>query len=604
MNKYLSNNANSIYHSSIIIVLILVNYIWFKDFSKLVFSMDDPWVIDSFSDTTKSFFEQTFLNTGANRFRPIFSFFQYIELELFGKSYSNIVFFNIFFNGLIIITLYSIILNVTKSKFLPFLVTLLYLTSRFSYYNITEFNGILESLSIFFLLMMIIFSIKFWMYRNKSYYYAVLLFYFCIIFTHERYIVLAGFIIFMLFMVNFLSIKQKIIYSFFPIIILIFNITIKKFVLALPFLVGTGSSHEMGFQFKQSLIHYFQSLFNILGYSNGPLYLNGYTIEVMTKSEQICTGIILLLTVIIFLRFLYTNIICKKENRINEIKIFLLFLSAILLIILSFSLTIRVEQRWLYAPYVLYIIYFTYIVNKQKSKYILGLFLGFIALNIYMNNIYKKYTNNIFFIGAKIESKIILDLTVGKYGKLLEEKEIFVVDSNSSFTNSLKQLILSNSEIKSLNISTVSSPYMIKDIKSNTLIFVINNGILTEISTIFPKNFKDTKILSGTHYLDGGGWITKEITAMMNSGNGKLKGSIFVDNNIRLPNKMHIYINEEEKFLIDIVNLGSTSFEFNCIPNQNILVKILLDKAIIPAKLGLGGDLRELSVILEDFKFD
>ena len=607
--------------------------------------MDDVGVIAYYSNNTIYFFQKVFSPFIANRFRPVFSIIQYFEYELFGKNYQLWFHFNVLFNILIVISLYNLVLKITKNRGIPFAICLIYITSRFSYYNITQLNGILEAACLLILILIINYSIDFWKKKSVKYLIFTVLLYSLLIFTHERYVVLIGFLVAIIFLSDFIPLKQKILYSGISASPLLLNIILKVLVFKIPFFVGTGSAWELGFNFNTAVIHYFLSILNIVGINIGPGYLYGLTFNSpeMAVQYKIVSLSVTVIPLLILGIFIFTHIIFNKDqnSKIDEIKKLFLAVFLVCLIILSFSVTIRVEQRWIYAPFIVYITYIGYCAfkiitpnslmvkenddkcqvsnsldskcrstNKVKKIIVLISIVLLVCSSITMDLEYRKNINSIFFMGGLQGAKTILDATYGQYGKSLEDYEVYVIDANAGadWAPGLNALISANSDLKNIRVKTVSDILKVPTNQNKILVYN-TTGQFSEVflkdAFNFPQDLKQAQLLSGQYELSGGLYISKNVSAILNTGKkGLLKGKIIIPDEVRLPNGITVFIDEKEVYSQKYDTVGEYSFQANCEPNKNAIVKIVMDKAIIPYELGLGVDRRSLSVILSDFYFE
>ena len=146
------------------------------------------------------------------------------------------------------------------------------------------------------------------------------------------------------------------------------NIILKVLVFKIPFFVGTGSAWELGFNFNTAVIHYFLSILNIVGINIGPGYLYGLTFNSpeMAVQYKIVSLSVTVIPLLILGIFIFTHIIFNEDqnSKTDEIKKMFLAVFLVCLMILSFSVTIRVEQRWIYAPFIVYITYIGYCASK------------------------------------------------------------------------------------------------------------------------------------------------------------------------------------------------------------------------------------------------
>ena len=153
--------------------------------------MDDLYLFSFFRE--QNFFEFSFPIGQAVRFRPVYWAISYIEMALVGADPNHYLHFNIFLNSLLAFFLFFFSLKMTKKRILSLSLGLLFLSAHFAYYQIGQAIGILETLALGFALFTLYF-----LYRQidcqervfgKMLFFSHL-FFFLLIFTHERYVAL------------------------------------------------------------------------------------------------------------------------------------------------------------------------------------------------------------------------------------------------------------------------------------------------------------------------------------------------------------------------------------------------------------------------------
>lgn len=153
--------------------------------------MDDLYLFSFFRE--QNFFEFSFPIGQAVRFRPVYWAISYIEMALVGADPNRYLHFNIFLNSLLAFFLFFFSLKMTKKRILSLSLGVLFLSAHFAYYQIGQAIGILETLALGFALLTLYF-----LYRQidceESAFGKMLffshLFFFLLIFTHERYVAL------------------------------------------------------------------------------------------------------------------------------------------------------------------------------------------------------------------------------------------------------------------------------------------------------------------------------------------------------------------------------------------------------------------------------
>ena len=153
--------------------------------------MDDLYLFSFFRE--QDFFTFSFPIGEAVRFRPVYWALSYIEMVFVGNDPNRYWYFNVALNGLLACFLCYFSWVVSKGKkLIPLLLGIVFLSAHFAYYQIAQALGILETLALGFSLITLYFL---YLQLNEERHFVrnlVLshLFFFLLVFTHERYIAL------------------------------------------------------------------------------------------------------------------------------------------------------------------------------------------------------------------------------------------------------------------------------------------------------------------------------------------------------------------------------------------------------------------------------
>ena len=153
--------------------------------------MDDLYLFSFFRE--QNFFEFSFPIGQAVRFRPVYWAISYIEMALVGSDPNRYLHFNIFLNSLLAFFLFFFSLKMTKKRILSLSLGVLFLSAHFAYYQIGQAIGILETLALGFALFTLYFLYRQIDCQERAFGKMLLfshLFFFLLIFTHERYVAL------------------------------------------------------------------------------------------------------------------------------------------------------------------------------------------------------------------------------------------------------------------------------------------------------------------------------------------------------------------------------------------------------------------------------
>ena len=153
--------------------------------------MDDLYLFSFFRE--QDFFTFSFPIGEAVRFRPVYWALSYIEMVFVGNDPNRYWYFNVALNGLLACFLCYFSWAVSKGKkIVSFSLGIIFLSAHFAYYQIAQALGILETLAMGFSLITLYFL---YLQLNEERHFVrnlVLshLFFFLLVFTHERYIAL------------------------------------------------------------------------------------------------------------------------------------------------------------------------------------------------------------------------------------------------------------------------------------------------------------------------------------------------------------------------------------------------------------------------------
>lgn len=145
---------------------------------------------------------QKVLDIGLNKTRFVLNIVLLIFFKMVGNQYERVDILlqaeNIFLG--IAFYIIALIIEATYKKkdkkltFIPLIVTLMFMASRFSYYSYTEVLGIMENIAMLCAILFVLFLLKDNFTLGKNYWIANFI-YVIAIYTHERYFVLAGVLI-------------------------------------------------------------------------------------------------------------------------------------------------------------------------------------------------------------------------------------------------------------------------------------------------------------------------------------------------------------------------------------------------------------------------
>ena len=397
---------------------------------------------------------------GQTHYRPIFYGILYLVFKIVSKNLYRVIIINVLFNTIVATLIYYIVTKFNIRRTLALFCSYMYILSHLSCFLLGQAIGILDSISLVFVLSIFYICIKYFFCEDdktiNKYQILICILYFLLAMTYERYIPIVS-IIFLIFFIKFLFYDKKSIKYLLNIIILmietiiIFGIRFMMLKSIIP--IGTGNSDVAeNFNINQVLYFIVSQIKYMFGINVGPEHLCGIDFNNVEKSIQniiiisiICIIAIFMIYIIYKIKSLTKAISNKKNN--NYIKTILehfyfelISISFIIINIVSSSITIRLEMRWVLVSFVVFMIYFSYMINnilnincklRLFNKCIIYIILIlFLLLKTKYELYYRTFYDNIYFIhDLKLTNKIA-DETIYKYGlDEMKNKRVYILSN-------------------------------------------------------------------------------------------------------------------------------------------------------------------------------
>lgn len=519
------------------------------------------------------------------KFRPVYWIVAWIYQGILKNNIYLIVPINIIIAAIIAIGVYFFAKEMAKSRGLAFTLASMFLISRFSYYNIGQFLGVMEAMALVFALLMLYFLYLYIKNGKGIYFYYACGFYFLNCFTHERFMVLLPMLIFAAIVGKRRKILNALIsISLFVLITLIILLALKSF---MP--EGTGGS-KVSETFN--IADFFHSMrieiLYLLGINTGPEHLNGINFHNVNTALKLVIIIGILAAFAFIIKFIYSIAVYSKKIELSWIKNILLFIGFIIGSMVSSAVTIRVEMRWVYAPYLFMLLLISYIygadksiiVKRVKSKKIKAspgkifhvsftavvlLFVWafcMITADIY----YRGYYDNIYIFIGQNRANSLADETYYKYGRDLRDKRIFIIknDFKLSKFDSLEFFRSYDQNIREDIVTFIESYRSIGQIDDDMIVLSedLKNNSYQDV-TDFLRNLKIENVYG--HYSDG--WTDEEAKLNVMSGEkGEIHFEIMYPGELDGDEEIEIEVNGEKETLYLISNI--TQYEIDTAPNS------------------------------------
>ena len=455
--------------------------------------MDDLYLFSFFRE--QDFLTFSFPIGEAVRFRPVYWALSYIEMVFVGNDPNRYWYFNVVLNGLLACFLCYFSWVVSKGKKIVSLsLSLIFLSTHFAYYQIAQALGILETLALGFSLITLYFLYQ-ELNEEKHFLRNLIfshIFFFLLVFTHERYIALLPlFYVPLLFRGRAGDAKILTGGKILPLAQAFLFYAIRKFAIGSFIPKGTGGTEVTeSFKLEEALQNAFTEVYYIFGFQKGPEHLNGIPWENVAENiRKLVYASIVVLGIAVFLCLIFALIrISKTDKSIGEstessigkstesgtgnqsvkttannaandvandatnksvsnfkkeqkrvkparLRNFIgnniLFLLFIAMCIGSSSVTIRVEMRWVYVSFAASLLYFSYLLGVSRLPLGTIFCLAFICLRLPVERYYRSYFPQIYFWEDQDRMNSLAEQTIEKYGRdYVLGKQVYILENS------------------------------------------------------------------------------------------------------------------------------------------------------------------------------
>lgn len=535
--------------------------------------MDDLYLWSCYGEQT---FAEYVFPKGGSRFRFVFYLASWLELFFLGKHVELMVPFNIVLNSLIAYSIDRIAVRMSGRKFVSFLTAIAYLLSRFSYYQIGQFYGLMESLGLWAALGILYYVWRYVKERSTKAYGMACVLYFMASFIHERYMVLVPVLILGLL---FGSRKEQRDFGMrledfeaedengakraeaaaesrsrgksrgrgsrnaagqrmagtgsdyvspvvpkwvlFLATILLFGLIqlIRLMMIGTLSPAGTGGTDVADtFELSDAIGHAWEQVAFVFGRNSGPDYLCGMTYADSPKNIVRLIGwsnLVLAAAVVLF------AVLCVVKDRKNlgfRIKTVVLFLTFIALCIGSSSVTIRVEMRWVYVVYGAALLLLAYMSSVMGKAAVL--IPVYVALIFPVETFYRGTWENLYIWPKQSQYNSLAEETFEKYGDEIFEKQVYIIGNDYEMSEFYAETFLKvydpDGDAKNTTIQFIDSDFDFKEIPENAVILWEDkeNDAYQDV-TEFVKLQRRNYVYGS--YSDG--WIDENAKIVMMNGN-------------------------------------------------------------------------------------
>lgn len=406
--------------------------------------MDDLYLWSCYGE--QSFIQYVF-PMGSTRFRFLYYLAAWLELAVVGAHVEWFVPVNILMNAGLAYTLYRMAHKFSHSMYVGALCGIAFLASRMAYYQIGQVYGLMETMALWMAIGILYLLCGYLNNHdgteNKKFGLACLL-YFGISFVHERYMVLLPLFFLAL---AFRKMKNRKLWmapaGTFVVIQAIRLVTIGGLAPA-----GTGGTDVADtFSIGQTLHFAFSQIAYLFGVNAGPEHLNGQNFRQAPLGIMLLIAAADLMLAGMVVAFVVKFIQCGKK-RLRYLWTSLLFICFIGGCIVSSSVTIRVEMRWVYVSYAAALLFLAWLYGvltegmverglwTQAVPY-LAMITVYMALMLPVELYYRGLYPKLYYWPNQERYNSLAEVSYGTYGDEIFGKTIYIVGDSyemSDFT--------------------------------------------------------------------------------------------------------------------------------------------------------------------------
>jgi len=370
---------------------------------------DDVALVDYFQQKG-SILRLSVLSTLSEKYRPFYFVLQHLVVRLFGGHYPLYFWLNVAVHAALTITVFGLAAHLARRSWTVALaVALLFASARFAFYEITQVVGLMEALALALVLALLWCAVRFWETGHVAWLWLTLGSASLLVFTHERYVVLAGFTALLPFASPRLSRRRKLLWAAAAFAPALIAVVVKTLAFRSPFLLGTGGQ-VIRPRVGEVLRFILTGCLNVLGVNLGPSHLSIRDFPDLPRANQvlgILFGAVLVLGLLLWFRRPSTS---RRQALLGW---------ALLTgpLILAASITIRQEFRWLYAPYLLTLLCWALAVGQLRPGWARPALAGLLVVAGLSNDFFlRANSGDLFFTSSQAIADSFYRGALLKYG--------------------------------------------------------------------------------------------------------------------------------------------------------------------------------------------
>lgn len=344
-----------------------------------------------------------------DRFRPVASAFVILLMNTFDASMPYYTASNVAIQVLIGTLAFAVAHRLSGGRWVVSLaVAIMVATSRFALFHVTQAIGPVESLTLLFTLGVLYCIVRADESPERAWGWAwgALALTFLAIHTHERFIVLAAWL-FTAFIsspsTRSLGRGRLLALLAAAVALPVFYISYKTFALETHFMVGTGGTH-IDFDFSRIFEHALQALLSVFGFNHGPDYLVGTNIDIGMNKMTLLAGALTASWLGLFAWSVWTTSRAGPRQFFavaERLRWLLLLLGLAAFLLAPTLLTVRLEQRWLLAPFSIVALVAAWSAGRiyvRHSKAVIALVVTMLVASLTLDTRVMRYYDRVYLV--------------------------------------------------------------------------------------------------------------------------------------------------------------------------------------------------------------
>ena len=415
MNTALRPGKRSLRPADVVCLLgvAALNVVWFTSFPGRTLMGDDlELLVESRSGGYASGFLRSLTQTGAEKYRPVLTMVLSVMTDAFGGNFTAYRVANLGVHVVNVALVGFLAWRLSRRSRLVTLAAMALVTvSRFNVYFVLQVYGVMEGLALAFMLCMLLAVERAWALGTRRPLLYAYAFFFLAVFTHERFVALGAFLVLTTLVVDvpFRSRLQRVAWAAVPVAVGVSNYAAKALFLETHYFTGVGGQ-RVEFNPGRSAAFVGRAVLNMVGFNTGPDYLSGRNIHAL-GALGVFLGLALAVPVA---ALLVHHLVAERSSLLRARwaawRPYVLAAALFGPLLLTASITFRQEYRWLYAPYVAFVLGLSWLLGRTPGPKAVraGAVLLVLAGGLVVDGYYRHHVerNTYFFAGLRAADSV------------------------------------------------------------------------------------------------------------------------------------------------------------------------------------------------------